>query len=710
MRKIFLLNAIIFIFLLFGKAQPPIKKDSLLKKLKEDIHDTIRFKIYNTLTRLTLSKGDNKESLEWGLKGYDLAKKINFKRGIAKICMNIGNTYSALSDYPRAIEFQQKSIEAHKELSDKSGLAANYNNIGIVYYNLSDFTKCLEYFQKAMKMQEELRNKQLVAYAIGNIAVIYESINEDSLAMIYQHKCFAMHSESGKKEELLSPLINLSILYKKKKDYEKALDYLNRALNLSTELGEKQTIIKSYANIAGIYLEMKKPREAIEIMFKCKKLAEETGDKKDISRIYYGIAEAYNAKGEYGSAISYFKKSFNLSQTTGDISEQKLAADGLHNGYKKNNDYKSSLYYHEIARKLNDSIFSSTKNETLNSLKIQFALDRQETDLKAKSDEELKKQEEEKSKQRLIIYIAIGMFLVVLFFSYFFYKRFKLTKKQNVIIETQKKLVEQKNREITDSIVYAKRLQTAILPPEHLVKQYFPNSFIFYQPKDIVAGDFYWLEVHNDTIYLAVADCTGHGVPGAMVSVVCSNALNRALKEFNITDTGKLLDKTRELVQETFEKSGEGINDGMDISLVKFGIQPEGDFIRFQYSGANNSLWYIEDNEFKEIKSDKQSISKIDNPKPFTTHNVEVKKNSSLFLYTDGLADQFGGPKGKKFKYKQLAETMLKNSKVPIQRQKEILYSTIETWRGQLEQVDDILILGINIDHCFLHQTMKTNK
>jgi len=257
----------------------------------------------------------------------------------------------------------------------------------------------------------------------------------------------------------------------------------------------------------------------------------------------------------------------------------------------------------------------------------------------------------------------------------------------------QKVLVEEKNKDIMDSITYAKRLQDAILPPIEHIKKFFPESFVMYKPKDIVAGDFYWMDKQGDTILLAACDCTGHGVPGAMVSVVCSNALNRALKEFRIKETGKLLDQTRDIVIETFEKSQSNVNDGMDISFCAINIKEH----RLEWSGANNPLWYIRNNELKELEPDKQSISKQDGKKPFTTQTLNLEKGDTLYLFTDGYADQFGGPKGKKFKYRQLMEALLTSCSKPLEQQRNILESKFADWKGSLEQVDDVLIVGIRI-------------
>lgn len=274
-------------------------------------------------------------------------------------------------------------------------------------------------------------------------------------------------------------------------------------------------------------------------------------------------------------------------------------------------------------------------------------------------------------------------------------------------VENQKHLIEEKQKEIVDSITYAKRLQEAILPAQKNVDIQLPNNFILYTPKDLVAGDFYWMEVINDgdneTTFIAAADSTGHGVPGAMVSVVCSNALNRAVLEFKLIQTGQILDKTRELVLETFSKSTTDVKDGMDISLLAV-IRKNNEVVEINWSGANNPLWYITPDassasaaEVKEIKANKQPIGKTDNPTQFTTHSIPYTKGTSFYLFTDGYADQFGGPKGKKFKYKQLEELLLELSTKEMSVQKETLNSKFEEWKSGIEQVDDVCVIGIKL-------------
>ncbi len=285
--------------------------------------------------------------------------------------------------------------------------------------------------------------------------------------------------------------------------------------------------------------------------------------------------------------------------------------------------------------------------------------------------------------------------IIIMFLLLFFSIQYFLSANQfyEKLLQKSKTVIEDKQKEILDSISYAKRLQQAILPPTEFITKNFSESFILYKPKDIVAGDFYWAEQAGNLFFIAAADCTGHGVPGAMVSVVCSNALNRTVKEFGLTDTGKILNKTRELVIETFEKSNEEVKDGMDVSLLCIDKQNQKVF----WSGANNPLWFVHNGQLTEITADKQPVGKSFDVKPFTTKEIEYKTGTTFYLFTDGLPDQFGGPKGKKFKYKQFEELLISINNQGSQQQADTINQKFEEWKGTHEQVDDVCVIGIKI-------------
>lgn len=265
--------------------------------------------------------------------------------------------------------------------------------------------------------------------------------------------------------------------------------------------------------------------------------------------------------------------------------------------------------------------------------------------------------------------------------------------RQNKEIDYQRQLVEEKNKEITDSINYALRIQTAILPPDHTLAKYLKNFFILYKPKAIVSGDFYWLEKTGELILFAACDCTGHGVPGSMVSLVCNNALNRSVHECHLTKPSDILDKANEFVIETFARSENKMRDGMDISLCALNYRTN----VLDWAGANNPLWLILDGEFLETKADKQAIGNNEDNHPFTNHSFTLHGGDSIIIFSDGYADQYGTNGEKKITKKRFSELIKSIQNLSMQEQKTELEKFLTNHRKGAEQTDDILVMSIRI-------------
>jgi serine phosphatase RsbU (regulator of sigma subunit) len=353
---------------------------------------------------------------------------------------------------------------------------------------------------------------------------------------------------------------------------------------------------------------------------------------------------------------------------------------------KQLEDFKNAFESYEYYVMLKDSISNGESGRRISQLEKS-----NEEDLKQKEIEIQKLQIASDKKERW--YFISGVITLILLLGFAF-NRFKVSQKQKDIIAEQKSTVEEKQKEILDSIEYALRIQTAILPPQKIVKQYLENSFILYKPKDIVAGDFYWMETINDLVLFAACDCTGHGVPGAMVSVVCHNALNRAVREFGLTQPAAILDKTAEIVIENFSKSEEEIKDGMDISLCAYNAKTKS----IQWAGANNPLWLLQNGELIETKADKQPIGRDENSKAFTNHTFTLQTGETIYLFTDGFADQFGGDTGqKKLTKKRFKDLILSVQNKTLQEQGIALDKFITEYRKSVEQIDDILVMGVKV-------------
>jgi serine phosphatase RsbU (regulator of sigma subunit) len=569
-----------------------------------------------------------------------ISEKSGDKTNIALNYDNIGNVYDGEENYTKALEFYSKGLDINREIGNKRGIATDMGNISTVYYVQHNYTRALEFNLKALSLFKEVHDERGIALAYNSLGNIYAKFLK-----------IAIENRNAGTDSL----------------GKKALDYYNIALSISREIGEEEGTAVNMYGIGSVLTMQKKYSQAKTFLDTALLMSKDMGDKESVRDEYSYIAVLDSATGNFKQGLEDFKKYVV---------------------------YRDSL--------VNEANTKKTVQEQMN-----YEFEQKQAAQKAEQDKKDAIAEQDRNKQKVIRNSFIAGFALMLALAFFIFHGYvqkqkanivitqqkEEVEKQKVLVEQQKGLVEQKNKDILDSILYAKRLQDAILPPMSLIKQYLPESFVLYKPKDIVAGDFYWMEKTGSTILIAAADCTGHGVPGALVSVVCSNALNRTVKEFGITEPGKILDKVRELVLETFERSEDNVQDGMDISLCCINTKTND----VQWSGANNSLWYIQKGEMKELAPDKQPIGKYYNAKAFNTHKLGLQKGDTLYLFTDGYADQFGGEKGKKFKYRQLQQFVMDNTKSSMEEQKAILESKLEGWKGNLEQVDDILVIGIRI-------------
>jgi tetratricopeptide (TPR) repeat protein len=669
------------------------KIDSLRNLLKNQKEDSNKAIVLQNLAYQVYLNNNYDSAIVVNKLAVDLATTLNYMAGLEWEYRLYGNIYKSQGNYDIAINYDKKSLEIAEKLRDKRGIGFAYNNMGLVYMYQGNYPEALDCELKSLKIKEEIHDTKTITTAYGNIGSIYFSMHDYKNAFLYQQKALTTDSAAKDMRNQGIDYLNIGNIFRQTGEYEEALRYYFLALKLEEEVNDKynQDIING--NIGSTYDSKKKPEEALPYYFKSLELAKEIGDKDGTGFTYGNIGAMYTSLKLYPIAKKYLDSAYILATSIG---EKEILSDYYSHRSKLDSilgDYKSAFNNYENYRRYLDSLSNEEATKKIVSEQMQYEFDKRQAIQQAVSDAE-------RHKQSIVIWSIGGGLFLVLVFAGFIFRSLRITRKQKQLIEIknqeteeQKKIIEEKNKDILDSILYARRLQDAILPPLSLVKQYLPESFLFYKPKDIVAGDFYWMERAGDNILIAAADCTGHGVPGAMVSVVCSNALNRTVKEFKITEPGKILDKVRELVLETFEKSESVVQDGMDISLCCLNTRTN----EAQWSGAYNSLWYVRKGEIYEVDADKQTVGKVDRPTAFNTHELKLQKGDTLYLFTDGYADQFGGPKGKKFKYKQLQDLLLANEGKPMSAQKEKLEDTFNKWKNGLEQVDDILIIGIRV-------------
>lgn len=602
--------------------------------------------------------GNYEKAIIYGKESLKLAHKYKQDSIASLMDNNIGIAYDYKGDYPKALAHFFKALRVAERIKDKNNEAYILSNIGLIYNNEEQYEKALWYHQKSLKLRRQLKFQKGISASVNNMAIVFMNQKKYEKAIRYYHEALAIDLELKDSVGLADDYNNLGVCYQQKKEFKKSEYYQLKSLELRQRLHQHLGVATSKLNLGVLAVKSGNLTEAEKYLNESKVAAKKLGAKEILKSVYQSLSELGDKRGDFKSAFEYLN---------------------LFNQVEK-----------ELANE--DNIRKQTQEEM--NYKFDKERETQRLNQLATALENKKKQE-----QALIINWAIAIVgILVLAFSLVLYRRWNEAKKQKVIIEEKNRQVEEKNHEILDSITYAKRIQTAILPSSQLRAKVLPEHFVLYEPKDIVAGDFYWLEETDDSIIFAVADCTGHGVPGAMMSVVCHNALNRSVKEFGLRDPGSILDKTRELIVDELSKEEEDIeiSDGMDISLCTWNKSTN----EITWAGANNPLWIWkkESQDMLEIKPNKQPIGKHFDMKPFTTHSVELQKGDRIYLITDGYADQFGGPDSKKFKAKNLKNLLVRISNEKINRQIDILRTTFFNWKGDLEQIDDVCIMGIEIN------------
>ena len=614
--------------------------------------------------------GKNKESLEYHFKNVKLGESFGDKESIANSYVNIGNVYNQMQNYYLSVQHILKAIPLYEELKLEKPLGTCYYNLAVSNYHLKNYVKATEYglrsneyFQRSNTLSQLPNNYSL----LSNIALDQKNLDG---ALISAKTGAGLAIKNSNTYALFFLYENMAQAYRNKKQLDSALRYVNKTVDIALQFNYDPFKLKSYRS-KGLILH----------------------DRKD-----------------YKNAILFLDTALRLAKTTNDLGIQSDCKLYLAFCYKALSRPDQAFDYLLSSSGLKDTLFQNSNARSILELQTLFETEKKELQIKNQSLLLDSAKHKNEAKNRLLYFSAFAS-LCIAVFAFIAFKNYKETKKANVLIKEQKQEVELKNTEITrqkqivdqkqkeilDSIQYAKHIQLAILPPLELVNKHFPNNFIIYQPKDIVAGDFYWAEHIIDNkqnlFFIAAADSTGHGVPGAIVSVVCSNALNRSVKEYHFTQAAQILDKTRELVLETFSKSGEDVKDGMDISLMVIDLKNK----TISWSGANNPLWFIQNGAFREIKADKQPIGKSEKFKPFTNHVIPYVEGSLFYLFTDGYPDQFGGPEGKKFKYNRFADLLISNQHLDLTTQAKNISSTFSNWKNKQDQTDDVCVIGIRI-------------
>lgn len=675
--------------------------DSLQVVLKQMPEDTNKVLAMNK-TIWNIRNANPELGIELGLESIALANKIKYDRGRLEAMSFTGVCYRNMGDYPKAFEWYFQQLEESQKLGFKENECYANINIGNLYIYQKKADEAIKMLEAALKINAELNNEKQEAYVRLNLGRCYIMKGEFDQGEEYLNRALELRTRNGDTEGAGVIRKYLGDIHYDKKQYREGLEDYIGALNAVSANTDKDFHADVLNKIAYSYLMLGDAEHALEKALDGMKIARNANVKPRIRDLLGTLADIYAKLGQFQKAY--------------DHQEQYIA-------------YYDSLSNDDINNRIADIKFEIERKQTERENELKAAQAELE---KQQQESQITVLEEQKRTETTIKYamaagmsLFIGLLFVVLRAHRQSKRQNKLLQEQKAeiekqnnliqkqhdevitqrnIAEEQRKIVEEKNKEILDSISYAKRIQTAILPTEKYFRQQLPQSFVLYLPKDIVAGDFYWMEVVGETVLYAAADCTGHGVPGAMVSVVCNNALNRSVREFRLTNPAKILDKTREIVMQEFEKSEMAMKDGMDISLVAVNVKER----KVQWAGANNSLWIIRNghSEMLEWKGDKQPIGYHSNMHPFQHHELLLEPEDVLYVTTDGFQDQFGANNGKKYKSRRLKEYIQSIQHLPIHDQQEALRLEFENWRTggntaavetHSEQVDDVCVIGVRV-------------
>jgi serine phosphatase RsbU (regulator of sigma subunit) len=591
---------------------------------------------------------EGKKALEFGKQALKLAGEIDYEHGRAQALLVTGLLEFWFAEGDQYLEKLLEAETLFQKTEDDLGQARSMTYIGSVYDTYGDYNKAIESCHKAVRICEKNG---------------YEVEEADALAIIGQ--------------------INMRI-----GDYQKAIESFEETLRIRSGFNDRMAMSSSYNLLARAHLLNNNFSQSEEYYNKSLELRKETGDTKGLTWTLLGLATLNEKKGDFQKAIHFYRQGLELNKEFQDKRYQLICNTGLskiliksgdentaevmlnesigiakeiHSKpvladvclvlsqlHEKKNDFKKSLEYYKEYNRLQESVNTTETANKLKNQQIAFSI--------------------EKAQKEAEIYQL-----------------------RNVELKNAYDEVEKKNREIVDSINYARRIQRGILPSEELLKKLLPESMLFYLPRDIVSGDFYWLNQYENKIFFTAADCTGHGVPGALLSIIGKIGLDRAINEFGLTTPSLILDKLAVLLKETFASSGSLMKDGMDIALCAY----DPDEKTLEFAGARNSLFLLRDHELIVYKADRQSIESSDELRPFTNHTIKLKKEDVVYIFSDGYCDQFGGPENKKFMTKNLKSLVTEIFQKPVSEQKSILENRFLEWKGGNEQIDDVCILGV---------------
>ncbi len=691
--------------------------ETIIGIYKKNNNEKGQIEVFQTLSNVFLFNNQRNKAIEQLNKALQIALDMGNDTIVSELYKSLGYAFEQKSDYKNAITNYLKSLSYNEKLKDIKGQASNYNSIGLIYYYQKNYKQALNNFQKALHLVKKIDFKYAISSILTNIANIYmkrdaDKVDSINIAIGYYRESLNIDREMDDKYSIASTLHNIGVshfammtsLYKMTEDLKNQEDTLPKSLSAKKDSLNKK--IEEYQNMITAESD-----SALSYYFKSIDIKNEINDSVHLAISYLNIATVEDKQEKYNEALKHLETALNLAKTYRLIDLLVSIYNEMSFAYSKIGKYREAYEYKVSYDEVKDSLAAQNINKTLAELQEKYENDKKEKEIALQRS---KIKQQTTFQTALIVFILLLVILAFVILRGYRNKRKAnlLLEEQNTQIEAQKNEIEAKNKDIMDSINYARRIQQAILPPPEVISQIFPQHFILFKPKDVVSGDFYWIEEKNGKKFSSAVDCTGHGVPGAFMSIVGANGLNKTVDDLGIFHPGEILDRLSLIVEDSLRQKGKTtVRDGMDIALIM--IDEKANVLEF--SGANNPLYIIREKSLKlevngkeilpsiesdvynlfEIKGDKQPIGAIEKRQKFTNHVLTMEKGDRFFLFSDGYADQFGGPDNKKFMYKPFKRLLLSMATQNISENKALLDKTFENWKGEYAQIDDVCVIGI---------------
>lgn len=663
-------------------------------------------------------QGKYEKAMQEIRKGLKLAKKHQIKRFIGTANLWLGVVHRDMGNYDTAVKYIKRNLEVVKALKDRKRISASYNTIGTIMYYKGNYSKALDYFMKSLKIREELGPKRLVASSYNNIGSILMMQEHYEEALEYYKKYLNISIELQNKRNEGMAYSNIGIIHQNLGKKPKAVTYYKKSMAILRELGDRRSLSNTLLNLGDLYVEMQRFEKAEMHLTESLEIASELGAKGNKATALVNMAILKERTGNPGEAVRLARQSLDLTKKLGALEEQRYAYKTLANAYGAQNMYQEAFQAHKQYKAISDSIFSEEKHKQIAELETKYQTEKKEQENKL-----LKKQNELKNlkirRQRTfsvaivlvaILLVALG---VVVFISRMRLKRINKVLRtkneeinrqkeelnvQNDYIKKQHDLVSRQKDQITDSINYASRIQQAVLPLDERLDNQLgaEHYFILYKPRDIVSGDFYWFFTRGSRRYFVVADCTGHGVPGAFMSLIGIDLLNKIVSEDGDLHAEELLHKMHDGVLRALNQESSDSRDGMDIGALIF--DQSSNIVEF--SGAKLPLFFV-DQEAHTFKGNRMPIGKmhVEISHDYTRHSMKLEAPTHFYLFTDGYPDQIGGMKQRKYMVGNFRSFLQKISEYPMTQQKHMLEEELENWMQTApQQIDDILVMGIRLE------------